>query len=154
MSMDFEVKPGDFVLLGGTRASYPSTWYLAQVVWIGKAGVAVERSNAQGDRWLQTCFRSEIRAVGSIAELATIQQQASDAVRKLVRDVHECESALGRARDAVFAKVDELAESGLNVIPPNFDQIEADKQQARDVVERNDIATESEVEAMEEWSRP
>jgi hypothetical protein len=152
-SMDFELKAGDFVLLGGTRASYPSNWYLATVMWIGKTGVAIERSNQNGERWLQTCHRSEIRAIGTIADLCTIQRQASDAVRALVKEVHERESALGSARDAVFAKVDELAKGGLKVIPPNFEEIEADNQAVRDVIERHDNETGPTVRAMDEWSR-
>jgi hypothetical protein len=132
------VKVGDHVLLGGTRASYPGHWYLGMVLWAGNGDLLVERYTLNGERWRQQQSIHDVRAVGPLSELVAIQNAASKEVAELVSTIGECESALGRARDALWARLEEMAEGGLKVIPPDFDAIEADQQARRALMERHE----------------
>lgn len=129
---------GDFVLLGGTRASYPGGWYLGRVLWVGADDLLVEHSTQNGKTWRQVQHISSVRAIGTIAELNSIQDAARKAVHEFRQQVTDCEQALGAARAALFAKIDVLAEGGLKVLPPDFDAIEANHIQIRQAVEEYD----------------
>lgn len=115
---------GDFVLCGSSTASLPGDWFLGQVLWAAKGDVLIERSTRNGQTWREVAHVSEVRAVGSIAELGAVQEAARIAVQDLHRAVHDVEVALRQARSAVWRAVDELAAGGLAIIPPDFPWIE------------------------------
>jgi hypothetical protein len=133
---------GDFVLLGGTRASYPADWYLGEVLWIGNGDVLVRRDTQNGQSWRQLYSSSEIRAAGTIDDLVAIRRQASESVQDFQSKIYACESALAAARDALFRKLDELAAGGLKIIPPDFAAIDADHQRDQAASEQYDIENE------------
>ncbi len=119
-----EIVVGDHVLCGSSRASMPGGWFLGVVLWAGKGDFLIERATINGETWREVIHLSDVRAVGTIVELVQIQATARDAVRDLSRAEHEATEVLGRARSAVWAKVDALADGGLAVIPPDFAAIE------------------------------
>ncbi|HEX2255629.1 MAG TPA: hypothetical protein VHG92_02820 [Afifellaceae bacterium] len=118
------LQPGDTVLLGGTRASYPWHWHYGRVVWADERDALIERGSWHGESWREVVSIHEVRAVGDIAELGRVKQLASEAVRELQKRVDEATSELGRARDALFAKLDELAEAEPAIFPPDFAAID------------------------------
>ena len=136
-----QVAVGDHVLIGGTRASYPGDWYVGTVLWVGKGDALVERYTLNGETWRQLISLLEIRAKGDA--LSTVQRAAAEAVREKQEAVREAEQALNRARSALFAKLDELAEGGLQVIPPDFDAIDARDTADRKVWERAEAEHEA-----------
>jgi hypothetical protein len=136
------VAVGDYVLCGGTRASYPGEWCLGSVLWVGTRDALLERSTLNGQTWRQTVVIPEIRAIGTIEELGKIKEQARKACAELTREIRKAESALGRARDNLFAKLDELAEGGLKIIPLDFEAIEAAHRRDQGAVEQADIEAE------------
>lgn len=138
-----DIKPGDWVLLGGTRASYPCNWYLGEVLCMHRGDLFIQRSNQNGETWRETTHISEVRANGTIDEIVSIKETARKAVHVLSQAAGECESALGRARDAVWQKLDELALGGLSVVPPDFEAIEAEGARVRATVEQADIEATS-----------
>jgi len=142
------VAAGDFVLCGGTRASYPGEWYLGQVLWAGKGDALLERATQNGRTWREVIAVVEIRAVGTIEQLVTVQDEARKACAELTRAIHECTSELGRARDALFAKLDALAEGGLKVVPPDFEAIEDHGVALQATVEQADVEAASLREGM------
>ncbi|MEX2126939.1 MAG: hypothetical protein WD871_01680 [Xanthobacteraceae bacterium] len=128
-----ELKTGDFVLMGGTRASYPSGWFLGKVLWSDRRDVLIERDQSCGGRvWREVYSILEVRAVGTIEQLVKVQNEAFKATLDLVREVHAAEYVLGRARDAVHAKVDELAERQPLIFPADFAAIDGANAQARE----------------------
>jgi hypothetical protein len=142
------IKVGGYVLCGGSTASLPSDWYLGEVLWADERDVLIDRSDQTGTRhWRDVLPIESVRAVGSIAELVDIQHAAAGAVRALSQNVRECETALGTARAAVWAKVEELAASGLQVIPLDEAAIAA-----RHLADR--AAQEAFDQQLQPWSGP
>ena len=135
-----KIKAGDHVLLGGTHASYPSHWVLGVVLWADGGDLLVERGGFSGDSWREVVHVSHVRAVGTISELVETKSRTAEAVRELRRVVDEREAELGRARDALWQRVEELAADGLKVIPPDFERIEADRVAVQDAMESADAA--------------
>lgn len=43
---------GDYVLCGGTHASYPDNWYCGRVLWSGAGQLVITRESAAGHKWL------------------------------------------------------------------------------------------------------
>lgn len=129
-----ELPVGTYVLLGGSFASMPSTWFFGRILWSGSGEILVERSTMNGQTWRQTAYSSEVRAHGSIADLVVIQRQASEATRELQRGVLEAESALGRARAALHTHLEKLASGDLKIIPADFEKIAADHAETRDAI--------------------
>lgn len=121
------INGGDYVLLGGTQASYPGHWYLGRVLWVGDTDILIKRSTVNGETWREVHFISEIRAVGSVSDLVSIQETAREECSTLQKIVREAETALGEARTNLFAKLERLAAGGLAVIPPDFSKIEEDR---------------------------
>lgn len=113
----FEMKVGDHILAGGSSASLPGDWYLGLVLWTNGIDVLMERSTLNGQRFRQCESVTCIRAVGTIAELATLQETCRKEVAALAARVREATSELGAARGALWTRVAELAEGGLKVIP-------------------------------------
>jgi hypothetical protein len=134
--------PGDYVLLGSTRASFPSHWVLGTVLWADQYDLVVRRSNQNGGTWIETAHVSEVRAEGSLEHLGLVKGAARKAVLELQRVVNDCEAALGLARDAVFKKLEELAAGGLQVLPPDFQEIDADREGVRAACEQYDMETD------------
>lgn len=131
-----KVEVNDWVLLGSTRASYPGEWCVGRVLWVGDNDLLVERSNQHGETWRDHKFMSDIRAVGDLGDLFTIKEQARIGVKALREAVAEAEQALGAARNALFAKLEELAAGGLKVVPPDFNAIHVDEANYRGFVEQ------------------
>jgi hypothetical protein len=127
-----EVKAGDYVLMGGSYASFPCHWYFAEVLWADATDVLLHRTNQNGTEFYrQVESILHIRAVGTIEELCAIKRQAADAVRELSNAASEAESALGTARAAVHAELDRLAAGGLKFIARDHDAIAQ-----REIIER------------------
>lgn len=104
---------GDFVLIG-TYAAMPGHWWLGEVLWIGKDDLLVEQYGIGGQRVHRHVHEhGDIRAAGTIAELAGIKERCRLEVAALTRAVSEAEQALGAARDAVWRKVDGFAKADL-----------------------------------------
>ena len=122
------LKIGDHVLLGGTSASYPAYWYLGKLLWVGKEDILIERSTQNGQTYVQHDSIYAVRAVGEISELVKIQDVARRAVKELTDLVHEAEAALGDARAALHARLDELQKGGLKI--EAFDQVAIDARDA------------------------
>lgn len=137
-SSKITVNVGDFVLLGGTRASYPNDWFLGEVLHNDRGYLFVARSTLNGDRWHQIASIGDVRARGSIDELVRVQEAARKEVQQLRAEIAACEQALGAARDRLFNRLDELAAGGMPIIPPDFDAIEAGEKELRAVIERGD----------------
>jgi len=116
---------GDHALLGGSYASWPGHWYLGTILWVGKEEVLVRRATMNGQVYVELDSIYAIRAVGNIDELNQIQETARKAVRELVRAADEAESELGRRRDAVQAKLQELEKGGLKIA--SFDRAAHDE---------------------------
>lgn len=132
-------KVGDMLLLGGTRASYPGEWYHGKVLWFNADEVLVQRSNQNGETYTQIHWISEVRASGDYDDLARIQNTARKGVDELRKKVSEAETALGQARDALWAHLETLAIGGLTV--PDFDAMAAEEAADRAVRERSDQET-------------
>lgn len=133
-----KIGTGDYVLCGGSPASYPSGWYLGEVLWAGPGDLLIERSTLNGQTWRETVAVSHIRAVGTIDELVTARCWASEAVRDLTGAINEAEQALEKARAALWARLDEMAALGVSVIPPDFDRINREGEEIRTVVGQAD----------------
>jgi hypothetical protein len=102
------VAAGDLVLLGG-YASMPGDWHLARIVWTDGENILVEHHGLAGnDRQLDVQHIGRVRAVGTIPELRDYKDRCRKETETLWREVREAENALGRARDAVWARLDEM----------------------------------------------
>lgn len=127
----FEGRPlavGDHVLLGGTVCSWPGHWYLGTILWVGDEEILVLRCTMSGERYRELDSIYAVRAVGTITELNQIQELARKAVRDLVNEADSASSELGRRRDAVQAKLQELEKGGLKI--SSFDQAANDERWA------------------------
>ena len=135
-----EPKPqiGDFVLCGSTRASLPSDWFFGQVIWVGSDDLLIQRTTQNGQTWRELIHATGIRAFGTTEDLTSIQSTARAAVKDLAQQIRDAEVALGRARTALWSKVDELAEGGLKIIPPDFADIERGQSAMRAIIEQAD----------------
>jgi hypothetical protein len=127
---------GDHVLCGGCQASYPNNWYLGYVLWVDGGDALIERSTMQGQTWREVIHLTEVRAVGTVPELVTIERQARDAVAALMPAIRDAEHALGQARTTLFAKLEELAKGGLKVIPLDTAAIDAESHRVRAAVDQ------------------
>lgn len=131
------------VLCGGTAASYPNHWYLGEVLWFDADNVVLKRCAATGQAWTQMISILEIRAFGAIAELMDVRKQAIAGVKDLQAAVDEAESALGRAREALFARLEDLCARELRAIPLNLPAIKAEegeRRAAHEKIESEDAA--------------
>jgi hypothetical protein len=137
---------GDFVLCGGTSASYPGQWYLGEVLWVGDNDALIERSTMQGETWREVIHHSVIRAFGTISDLGLIQETARKEVFDLQKKVIETEAALGAARDALWGHLKELVSGGLSVIPPDFSEIKNDIERTQQAIETFEIENASQAE--------
>lgn len=133
---DIEWGRGESVLVGSTRASYPLHWYYGRVLWKDARHVLIERSSMNGETWREVVRIEEIRAVGDRATLEPLRLRAFELTRELNKAVTDAESALGRARDALFAKLSELQSDGL--LPPDFAAITAAEKRDRDAFDASD----------------
>lgn len=112
------VKAGDYALIGGTAASFPNNWFLALVLWADHRDVLLDRRDGTGtEQWRQLEPIGHVRAVGSIEQLVAVKETARLAVRELAQKADEATEAMGRAREAVWAKLEEMADAGLTVNP-------------------------------------
>lgn len=105
-----QLVPGDTVLIGAPGVSMPGHWWHATVIYVAGDEIATEHS-PPGNAGLQRQFMpiTHVRAVGSYAFLHDFQETARKAVEDLSKGVADAAQALGRARDAVWAKLDEIA---------------------------------------------
>lgn len=129
---------GEYVLLGASHASYPATWQIGWVLWVGEGDVLVRRNTLNGKSWREVRPIEEVRAHGTIAELAAVQEIARAGVAELVAAIDLRAHELGAARDRLFAKLAELAQDGLAVIPPDFPAIDAAQQRTRDAFQQEE----------------
>lgn len=106
-----KVKAGDRVLIGTPGVSMPSDWFVATVLWADDYEILTQHEPpSRQPRLLRQVLPIEsVRAVGDGGTLAEFKKEACQAVEDEQRKVREMESELGRARDAVWAKLDELA---------------------------------------------
>jgi hypothetical protein len=132
------LRAGDHVLMGGSYASFPADWYFASVLWADGTDVLLHRSDLNGNYYRQIDSVLSVRAVGTIAELSAIKEQARKAVHDLNIVVSEAGSELGRARAALHAELDQLAAGGLKIIPRNHEAIAESEAETRRAVEAID----------------
>ncbi|TIN36822.1 MAG: hypothetical protein E5Y10_22090 [Mesorhizobium sp.] len=106
-----KLAPGMTVLLGMPGHSMPGEWWLGTIIWIGGDEILVETyppsQCGKGEKSLQHV--SWVRAIGTIHELGEIQRGCRDELKLLTDAVKEAEEALRSARDAVYARLDEIA---------------------------------------------
>lgn len=136
-------KVGDFVLLGCSRASYPGEWTLGEVLWIGGDDVLIDRHNWH-HKWRELGKVSSIRAIGTIAELNKVEDLARKELLALKQHISECEVAFRAARDAMWKRLGEMADNGLQVIPPDFAKMDEERDQ--DFKHRESIEAGSQAE--------
>lgn len=107
------IDAGAHILLGTPGITMPADWYFGKVLWAHGDDLVIERQTATG-KWLQIYHTAEVRAVGTIEELAEFKRLCVARVRKHQKRVRDLEQALGRARAAVWQELDEIAEEGLS----------------------------------------
>lgn len=132
------LKVGDHVLLGGTHASLPGTWYLGKVLWLGDEDILLERYTQNGQCYRQLDTIYAVRASGSLSDLNKLQANARVAVKELTDTIHEAERALGSARDALHNKLADLANGDLKIIPWDREANDACDQDQLAVAEKLD----------------
>jgi hypothetical protein len=114
-------KAGDLVLIGHPRVTMPSDWFLATVLWTdGREEILTEHTPpSRMPPVVRQVFDVEhVRAIGSIDELVDIKARASEAVCKQRERIHECTTALGRAREELWAVLDKINLGYPKVIEP------------------------------------
>ncbi len=102
---------GDWVLIGAPGISMPGDWFHAQVIWFDDEEVLTAHTPPSGmgtQRNLSS--RSQIRMAGDYVALTEFQERCRKEVADLRAKVNEAERALGAARDAVWKRLDEIAE--------------------------------------------
>jgi hypothetical protein len=99
---------GDLILAGHPGTTMPDDWFLAKVLWTDGDDVLTEHAPPGGDRYRQVLHVAHVRAIGSIPELAEFQHKAREAVAEMTSQVKVAEAELGRARAAVWAKLDQI----------------------------------------------
>lgn len=106
-----KVKAGDRVLIGTPGISLPMDWFMATVLWADADEILTQHEppSRQPPQLRQVMSIDSVRAVGDDETLMTFRKEACEAVEAEQRKVRELESELGRARNAVWAKLDELA---------------------------------------------
>jgi hypothetical protein len=103
------VAVGDFVLIGRAGITRPVDWILAEVLWADDRDVVTTHTEPSTHQPLRQVFPiGNVRAVGDLLPLYRFQQECAAKVREESRVVTEAESALGRARDSVWAKLDDI----------------------------------------------
>ena len=129
-----QLKPGDLVLVG-SRGCMPWQWWMATVLWAQGGDVLTEHSPPSGGRQRQILAIEDLRAVGAHAALAAFKENCAREVKALSDRVGELEVEMGRARDAVWAKVDDIraaawhdASAYAAELEPITDAIEAGEQ--------------------------
>jgi hypothetical protein len=105
------ILPGDRVLIGTPGISMPGDWFAAYVLWADDSEALIEHAPPCRTPPIvrQVVTFCQIRAIGRPADLVEFKERARAAVKEQQDKVRECESALTHARDAVWAKLDEIA---------------------------------------------
>ena len=101
------VKAGDLVLTGMRGITMPSDWLFCKVLLVAGNEIATEHE-ASGGMQRQFQHIDRVLLVGDVPRLAAFKRNAIRAVAKLQKRVRDREHALGQARDAVWAKLDEI----------------------------------------------
>ena len=111
-----KVNVGDQVLLGN-YAAMPGDWFMALVVWAEGDELLVRRSEVTGQFYHQVTHIDWVRASGEVEYLRQTQRACRDAMRDLARKVYDADSALGAARAAMWAALDEM-KAGIHLPEP------------------------------------
>ncbi|RVD44893.1 hypothetical protein EN742_00675 [Mesorhizobium sp. M4A.F.Ca.ET.020.02.1.1] len=106
-----KMTPGMTVLLGMPGHSMPGEWWLGSVVWADGNEMLVEQQGlaGAGQPYKHLTDVSYVRAIGTIAELGEIQRRCREDLKPLIDAVTAAGEALRAARDAVYARLDEIA---------------------------------------------
>lgn len=100
---------GGMVLLGMPGVSMPADWHIGRVVWTDGVEVLVEQYGLGGNNPHKALHDAGyVRAIGDVPTLGAFRRKAEAAVDGLWQQVRDAEVALGAARDAVWAKLDEI----------------------------------------------
>lgn len=99
--------PGDMILVG-TSGCMPWQWFMAKVLFVIGSEVLTEHTTPSNEIQRQLIPMSQIRAVGSLTALRDYQRRCSEETRQMSNRVSELEAELGRARAAVWSKIDEF----------------------------------------------
>lgn len=102
---------GDYVLIGTPGVTMPSDWFMARVLWAHGAEMLTEHTPPCGNPPIcrQVLPIDMVRAIGGLAELNAFKEQARVAVAEARKAVDTATQALEDAREAVWAKLDEIA---------------------------------------------
>ncbi len=104
------IATGDLVLIGAPGVSMPGDWFVATVLLVCGDEVATAHTPAgQSEPQRQFIPVTHIRAAGEYAALREYQDRCREVIGDAHKRVREAEQALGNARDAVWAKLDEIA---------------------------------------------
>ncbi|WP_031248876.1 hypothetical protein, partial [Mesorhizobium sp. LNHC229A00] len=106
-----KLAPGMTVLLGMAGHSMPGEWWLGAIIWADGKEILVEQQGmaGAGQPYKHLTEISHVRAIGTIPELNEIQRRCREELRPLTNAVKAAEEALRAARDAVYARLDEIA---------------------------------------------
>ena len=102
------VTVGDRVLVGTPGISLPGDWYFATVLWVQGNEFLIEFDHG-GQTYREVHDVGYVRAKGDFAALREFQENSRAAVKVLSDRVHQLESELAMARQAVWTELDRLA---------------------------------------------
>lgn len=88
----------------------PSHWFFARVLWADAQDILTEHAPPcrQPPICRQVLGYDSIIAAGEFEQLSEYKERCRKAVAELSAKVHDAESALGAARDAVWTQIDEM----------------------------------------------
>ena len=99
-------KVGDLVLYASYAAT-PAEWMLCRVLWVGEEDWLSQHQHG-GTTYRQLLDFKGIVACGDIPQLAEFRARCQDLVGDARRRIDEAAAELGRRREAMWAKLDEL----------------------------------------------
>ncbi len=118
-SLPFNVEPGDLVLIGAPGVSQPADWFVATVLLVAGDEVAtMHMPPSHSGVMRQFLPITHVRAVAAgdqYVALKRFRDEAHEAVTAEWRAVQAAEKALGDARAAAWAKLDEIGATARRV---------------------------------------
>ena len=102
---------GDKILVA-SYASRPHQWFFANVLWIDGDEVLISHEGqSKRESYRSVIDIDGVVAIGTTRELIDFAREAQAAAFELGKAVSEAEEELGRAREAMWAAIDELPQT-------------------------------------------